>query len=65
VVWSITLYEGREALRVLAEALRIEDGKERSHEGYMETHLRIGKARGLSIELPDRKLGPCKGSNKD
>jgi hypothetical protein len=32
-----------------------------SGEDISETHLRMGKARGLSVELPNRELGPCEG----
>ena len=28
-------------------------------EGHMKIHLRVGKAHGRSIELPDRELGSC------
>jgi len=39
-------------------------------EAISETHLRMEKTQGLSMELPDRELSPCKGilargSNKD
>ena len=39
-------------------------------EAILETHLRLGKARGLFTKLPDRELGPCEGivvrdSNED
>jgi hypothetical protein len=30
-------------------------------EAISETHLHVGKVRGLSTELPDYKLSPCKG----
>ena len=39
-------------------------------EAISETHLRVGKARGLFAELPDQDFGSCediiaRGSNKD
>ena len=30
-------------------------------EAILKTHLRVGKARGLSMGLPNRELGPCVG----
>jgi len=50
------IYKGREALGVFTEALHSEDDREQS---------KRAKAHGLSIELPDRELGPCRGLERE
>jgi hypothetical protein len=49
------------ALDVLAEALHSANSREWSERGHIDTHLLLGKAHGLSIELPEQELSPCEG----
>ena len=62
---AATVYRREQGPRRFDRKLDSEDGGGRSgrglREGIPETHLRMGKAWGLSTELPDRELGPCEG----
>ena len=66
---ACTVYRREQGLRRFGRKLDSEDGVERSGRGTPETHL-SGEDPGLSMELPDRDLGPCegflaRGSNED
>jgi hypothetical protein len=52
---------GNEAHVVLAKSSIVKIAGSVSGEDISETHLRMGKARELSVELPNRELGPCEG----
>ena len=70
VVWSPPCTRGNKAHGILAGSSIVKTAGSGPREAISETHLHVGKARGLSAELPDWKIGPCegilvRGSNED
>ena len=69
------VYQREQGLRQFGQKLDSEDGGERSRRGFAMSGLTrdpltCGEGLELSMELPDRELGPCKrflarGSNED
>jgi hypothetical protein len=51
-----------EAYSVLTGSLIVKKVGSGLEEAISETHLHVGKARELSMELLDQDLGPCKAS---
>jgi hypothetical protein len=56
---ATTVYRREQGLQWFGQKLDCEDDGERFGEAISKTHLRIGNARGLFTELPDRDFGPC------
>jgi hypothetical protein len=71
VVWPPPCTQGNKAHRVLAGSLIVKTTRSGLGDAMSGTHLLMGKAQGLSTELPNQKLGPCErlrrglGGNKD
>jgi hypothetical protein len=67
---AATVYQRKQGPQLFRWKLDSEYGEEQLGRGHLETHLRVGKASGLSTELSERELGPCedilaRGSNED
>jgi hypothetical protein len=70
VVWPLPCTRGIETRGGLAGSSIVKRAESGSGEAILDTHLRVGKARGLSTELPNRELDLCegivaRGSNED
>ena len=65
----VTVYRREQGPRRFGQKLDSEDGGERSRrglsEGMLETHLRMGKARGYPRSYPTGSLALARGSNED
>jgi hypothetical protein len=58
MVWPPPCTRGNKARGILAGSSIVKIAGSDPEKAVMETHLCVGKARGLSTELPDRELGP-------
>jgi hypothetical protein len=61
VVWPPSFSGGNEARNGLAGSSIVKTTESGPREAILKTHLRVGKARGLSMKLLDWELGPCEG----
>jgi hypothetical protein len=58
---AATCTKGNKAYAILAESSIVKMARTSPREAITETHLHVGKARGLSTELSNWDLGPCEG----
>ena len=61
MLWPPLCIDGNKARGGLVRSSIVKMAGSSPGEAISETHLSMGKARGISTELPNQELGPCEG----